>query len=104
MTDIRRSILWVIFGFSMVLIWDQWQVHNGKPATFFPSAKTAAKAATPANGAPSATAEDPHAGHGEDAADPHAGHGDEASDPHAGHSMPATPEETPPAPTGHEGH
>ena len=56
MTDIRRSILWVIFGFSMVLIWDQWQVHNGKPATFFPSAKTAAKAAAPANGAPSATA------------------------------------------------
>ena len=36
MNDIRRTILWVIFGFSMVLLWDQWQVHNGKPATFFP--------------------------------------------------------------------
>lgn len=37
MNDIRRTILWVIFGFSMVLLWDQWQIHNGKPATFFPS-------------------------------------------------------------------
>jgi YidC/Oxa1 family membrane protein insertase len=37
MTDIRRSILWVIFGFSMVLLWDKWQVHNGNKATFFPA-------------------------------------------------------------------
>jgi YidC/Oxa1 family membrane protein insertase len=44
MNDIRRSILWVVFGFSMVLIWDKWQIHNGKPATFFPSAPPAATA------------------------------------------------------------
>src|SRR6187549_2580143 len=37
MNDIRRTILWVIFGFSMVLLWDQWQVSNGNKATFFPS-------------------------------------------------------------------
>ena len=37
MNDIRRSILWVIFGFSMILLWDRWQIHNGNPATFFPS-------------------------------------------------------------------
>ncbi len=37
MNDIRRTILWVIFGFSMVMLWDQWQVHNGNKATFFPS-------------------------------------------------------------------
>ena len=36
MNDIRRTILWVIFGFSMVLLWDQWQAFNGKQATFFP--------------------------------------------------------------------
>ena len=36
MNDIRRTILWVIFGFSMVLLWDQWQVYSGKKATFFP--------------------------------------------------------------------
>jgi len=37
MNDIRRTILWVIFGFSMVLLWDQWQIHNGNQATFFPN-------------------------------------------------------------------
>jgi YidC/Oxa1 family membrane protein insertase len=41
MNDIRRTILWVIFGFSMVLLWDQWQVHNGHKATFFPTPTTA---------------------------------------------------------------
>jgi hypothetical protein len=38
MNDIRRTILWVIFGFSMVLLWDKWQLHNGNKATFFPKA------------------------------------------------------------------
>lgn len=49
MNDIRRTILWVIFGFSMVLLWDQWQVFNGHKATFFPSSTQSAKA--PAAGA-----------------------------------------------------
>jgi len=60
MNDIRRTFLWVIFGFSMVLLWDQWQVYNGNKATFFPSpAKTAASAAAPASaqaGLPTASA------------------------------------------------
>ena len=50
MNDIRRSILWVVFGLSMVLIWDKWQIHNGKPATFFPGA-TPPAATAPAAGA-----------------------------------------------------
>ena len=41
MNDIRRTILWVIFGFSLVLLWDKWQVHNGRQATFFPGPPTA---------------------------------------------------------------
>jgi len=51
MNDIRRTILWVIFGFSMVLLWDQWQIHNGKQATFFPSsvAKAPVAATQPAS-------------------------------------------------------
>jgi YidC/Oxa1 family membrane protein insertase len=49
MNDIRRTILWVIFGFSMVLLWDQWQIYNGNKPTFFPS--------TPAP--PAATAKGP---------------------------------------------
>ena len=49
MNDIRRTILWVIFGFSMVLLWDQWQVYNGNKATFFPSTpKPAVTAVAPA--------------------------------------------------------
>lgn len=64
MNDIRRTILWVIFGFSMVMLWDQWQIHNGRQATFFPSPRPAATAqapATPGSGtaavpAPAATA------------------------------------------------
>jgi YidC/Oxa1 family membrane protein insertase len=35
MNDIRRTVLWVIFGFSMVLLWDQWQISQGQKATFF---------------------------------------------------------------------
>lgn len=49
MNDIRRTILWVIFGFSLVLLWDQWQVFNGNKPTFLPSSKPAATAAAPAN-------------------------------------------------------
>ena len=41
MNDIRRTFLWVIFGFSMVLLWDQWQIYNGHKATFFPKPTTA---------------------------------------------------------------
>ena len=58
MNDIRRTILWVIFGFSMVLLWDQWQVHNGKKATFFPSpTQQAAPAAVDVSGAKPVVAE-----------------------------------------------
>ncbi|MEI6382727.1 MAG: membrane protein insertase YidC [Betaproteobacteria bacterium] len=49
MNDIRRSILWVIFGFTMVMLWDQWQIYNGNKATFFPApVATENKATTPA--------------------------------------------------------
>ena len=46
MNDIRRTILWVVFGFSLVMLWDQWQIHNGKKPTFFPSAVQTAPALT----------------------------------------------------------
>jgi len=56
MNDIRRTILWVIFGFSMVLLWDKWQIHNGHKATFFPSAPSQTAPVAPA--APAATTAD----------------------------------------------
>ena len=53
MNDIRRTILWVIFGFSLVMLWDQWQVFNGHKPTFLPSTKPAVDAAAPASTASS---------------------------------------------------
>ncbi len=51
MNDIRRTILWVIFGFSLVLLWDQWQIHNGRPATFFPAPPARTASVQPADAA-----------------------------------------------------
>jgi YidC/Oxa1 family membrane protein insertase len=57
MNDIRRSILWVIFGLSMVFLWDHWQVYNGHKATFFGATSEPVKvgAAPAASSVPSAT-------------------------------------------------
>ncbi|MEY4156344.1 MAG: rane protein insertase YidC [Pseudomonadota bacterium] len=53
MNDIRRTILWVVFGFSMVLLWDQWQIYNGHKATFFPAPPV--KSEAPAGTTPAIT-------------------------------------------------
>ena len=62
MNDIRRTILWVIFAFSLVMLWDQWQVHNGRKATFFPGAsQPAVTASAPASAVPPAASAVPAA-------------------------------------------
>lgn len=38
--DIKRTVLWVIFSMSLLLLWDNWMRHNGKSSMFFPSATT----------------------------------------------------------------
>jgi len=43
----------VVFGFSMVLLWDQWQIYNGHKATFFPAPPV--KAEAPAGATPAIT-------------------------------------------------
>jgi YidC/Oxa1 family membrane protein insertase len=53
MTDIRRTVLWVVFSASLFLIWNAWSVHNGQPSFFSPGARPTA-AAVPAPGAGSA--------------------------------------------------
>lgn len=53
MTDIRRSILWMIFAFSLILLWDRWQIHNGKDALFFPSANVVSNSASDSPGSQS---------------------------------------------------
>ena len=40
MTDFRRSLLWVVFGLSLVMLWDRWQVHNGNAPLFFTAPTT----------------------------------------------------------------
>ncbi|MDP3834274.1 MAG: membrane protein insertase YidC, partial [Hydrogenophaga sp.] len=54
MNDIRRSILWVVFGLSMVLIWDKWQIHNGQKPTFFPGTAPAVTAPAASTSTPAA--------------------------------------------------
>lgn len=35
--DIKRTVLWVIFSMSLLLLWDNWMRHNGKQSMFFPT-------------------------------------------------------------------
>ena len=49
MTDMRRTLLWVVFSMSLFLIWDAWNKHNGQPSLFSPpAAKPVAAGAAPA--------------------------------------------------------
>ncbi len=57
MNDMRRTLLWVVFTMSLVLIWDAWNKHTGQP-TIFGSPRPAVTASVPpsANPAPPAAA------------------------------------------------
>jgi YidC/Oxa1 family membrane protein insertase len=56
MTDMRRTLLWVVFTMSLFLIWDAWQRYNGHPSFFSPPAATKpAPAGTPGSGAATAS-------------------------------------------------
>ena len=47
MNEIRRIILWLVFVFSLALLWDQWQISQGRKPMFLPSnAKVAETAKT----------------------------------------------------------
>ncbi len=61
MTDIRRTLLWVVFTMSLVLLWDAWNKHTGQPTLFgLPTARPAAAAGSApgqaASGVPAAIA------------------------------------------------
>ncbi len=59
MTDMRRTLLWVVFSMSLFLIWNAWNTHNGQPSLFSPPpprpAASAAAARAPAPALPGAT-------------------------------------------------
>ena len=40
-TPIQRTILWVVFGMSLLLLWDKWLAHTGQPTIFGGAAQTA---------------------------------------------------------------
>ena len=44
MTDMRRTLLWVVFTMSLVLLWDAWNKHTGQPTLFGGAARPAASA------------------------------------------------------------
>jgi YidC/Oxa1 family membrane protein insertase len=56
MTDIRRTMLWVVFSMSLVFLWDAWQKHNGHPSMFSPPVAKPVAASGPASGAASSAA------------------------------------------------
>ena len=56
MNDIRRTLLWVVFSMSLVLLWDGWNKHNGRGSWFSPQPVPTQGTTPAANGAASAGA------------------------------------------------
>ena len=50
MTDMRRTLLWVAFTMSLVLLWDAWNKHTGQPSIFGGAPRPAASAPPLATG------------------------------------------------------
>ncbi|SAK43262.1 inner membrane protein translocase component YidC [Caballeronia arationis] len=48
--DIKRTVLWVIFFMSAVMLFDNWQRDHGRPSMFFPNAVPTKTAGTAAPG------------------------------------------------------
>ena len=32
MNDMRRTLLWSVFAFSLLMLWDGWLRHTGQPS------------------------------------------------------------------------
>ena len=47
MTDMRRTLLWVVFMMSLVLLWDAWSKHTGAPSLFGASPRPQGAASAP---------------------------------------------------------
>ena len=56
MTDIRRTLLWVVFTMSLVLLWDAWNKHTGQPSIFGPTGARPAASAPPLTATPTTAA------------------------------------------------
>ncbi|MEM5276433.1 membrane protein insertase YidC [Cupriavidus taiwanensis] len=71
--DIKRTILWVIFSMSLVLLYDNWQRANGHASMFFPSTTQQQAASAPAASGAAAQGDVPKANVQPGAAAPAAG-------------------------------
>jgi len=59
--DIRRTILLMIFSFSLLMLWNNWQIHQGNPSLLGGSTPSSTPAPTPTPGASAADATNPPA-------------------------------------------
>ncbi len=57
-TDIQRTILLVIFGFTLFMLWDRWQIYNGRAPMFGPAPVSQTAPSQPVTAAPPARAAD----------------------------------------------
>jgi YidC/Oxa1 family membrane protein insertase len=62
MTDIRRTLLWMVFTMSLVFLWDAWNKHTGQPSWFSPTPPRVAASAPPAGASATAPAVVPQTG------------------------------------------
>ncbi|MBI1773260.1 MAG: membrane protein insertase YidC [Burkholderiales bacterium] len=54
--DIKRTVLWVIFSFSLIMLWNGWGVYSGKPSMFAPPPPKVASASASASASAGTTA------------------------------------------------
>jgi YidC/Oxa1 family membrane protein insertase len=61
MNEMRRTLLWVVFSMSLVLLWDGWNKHNGRQSMFGPTtvAEVASQGVPAAGGPASASLPQP---------------------------------------------
>jgi YidC/Oxa1 family membrane protein insertase len=61
MNEMRRTLLWVVFSMSLVLLWDGWNKHNGRQSMFGPTkvAEVASQGAPAVGGPASASLPQP---------------------------------------------
>jgi len=59
--DIRRTILLMIFSFSLLMLWNNWQIHQGNPSLLGGTTPSSTPAPAPTPGAPTADTSNPPA-------------------------------------------
>lgn len=46
-SDIQRALLWILFGLSAFMLYDRWEVYNGKPPLFGPETQQTQNVSAP---------------------------------------------------------